>query len=299
MFCRWVVRYLLPTDAAKRPRTGLESPVLTRARANAVCEDHAPVLRRANALGEEGFRDVWTSPNISPRAPPSANPVTNKVASKKRKPEEEKTITPKPQRVTIAFPPMTAPFGGPQKYDDLTNTATLTLSLRNEHKIEAFQTLRQVLTDAENTIGKLIQVLDPLFKGRTPISAAYKNTLIRPGKATSEGASETWPDTIPLKMYPDDVFFKDPNGHVLIPEEHSFFDFDVQPTVELRDVWKVNGVYYPRLVITDCVLRARAMPAPIVLPLPAKPAKKSDLDYDENEYSQMPTPEYSPTQHTP
>ena len=36
-----------------------------------------------------------------------------------------------------------------------------------------------------------------------------------------------------------------------------FRDFLLQPTVQLRDVWKVGTKFYPRMVMTHCVLHPR------------------------------------------
>lgn len=66
-------------------------------------------------------------------------------------------------------------------------------------------------------------------------------------------------------MYPKDVRFKDTEGNVLEESTINFADYDVQPTVELRDVWKVGTTYYPRLVVTECVLHVRHDATPITL----------------------------------
>jgi len=255
---RWAVRYVIPAKVSKRSRKDLE----------------LPVLRRANALGEEGFRNLWPSTVPPPMSlsRPNDKPVNVDNNLKKRKSEEE----PNPheaQRVSIVFPPMQAPFGGPKKFDQTKNTATLTLSLRNEENDPELQDLRKVLTGAEDVLGELIKLIDPKFEEHDPISAEHKNTLIRPGKPASEGALERWPDTIPLKLYPSDVRFKDVDGKVLETACISFLEYDVQPTVELRDIWKVGMTYYPRLVITECVLHARAAPKLIMLS-GAKKSKK-------------------------
>lgn len=103
-----------------------------------------------------------------------------------------------PQRVRIPFRPMRAPFGGPKKFDDTKNTATLTLSFpHHEYKSPEIQTLRAVLTQAEEVLSQLIEFLEPTCQIQDPISCTHKNTFIRPGKAVSEDGDEHWPDTIP------------------------------------------------------------------------------------------------------
>ena len=171
------------------------------------------------------------------------------------------------QRVRIPFPPMPALYGGPQKFDPKKKTATLTLSLRNEQKTPEQQNLRETLSKAEKVLAQLITQIDPARDPRDQISALRKNTFIRAGKPVPEGFGQgNYPDTIPLKMYPEDVVWKDVDGDVIDRADFSFYDYDVEPTVELRDVWKVGDTYYPRLVVTECVLHAQDVGPLISLP---------------------------------
>lgn len=43
-----------------------------------------------------------------------------------------------------------------------------------------------------------------------------------------------------------------PEGQALAEEQIDFAKMDVKPTVWLKDVWKMNDVYYPRLFLVAC-----------------------------------------------
>ena len=264
MFCRWLVRYVQPASGSKRVKLGMEP---------------AP-LQRAGALGEEGFRNQWThdfppaksqsrATETSPSAPPKTKKAKKLSAEKKVGKKRQAPTKPSAQaltRVRIPFPPMQAPFGGPKKYDPSKNVATLTLSFQGEAKPPELVHLRQLLTKTEGVMGDLIKLIRPARESQPPISVIRKNTFIRTGKRVSDEVTDRWPDTIPLKMYPESVCFKTADGEILDAENIFFADYDVQPTVELRDVWKVGPTYFPRLVVTECVLHAREIPPPITLP---------------------------------
>lgn len=247
-----------------------------------------PALKRASAFdAQPGDFSPVVSPSGMPNPAPVAPPLSQveKPALKKR-PANAVAQTNEMQRVRISFPPMPAPFGGPRKYDENHATATLTLSFRDEHKApDQHKALRETLTMAEKALNYLIPVIDPKFKNQVAIVGANANTLIRTGKTRpEEDGGGQWPDNIPLKLYPEDVIYKSVDGTTLdkaTVAEISFFDYNVEPTVELRDVWKVHGTYYPRLVVTRCVLHPRDIPAPITLPVPVVPQEEEEEEEKE------------------
>ena len=56
-----------------------------------------------------------------------------------------------------------------------------------------------------------------------------------------------------LKAYPE-MRFKTTYGQVVNTADVVFEFYHIQPVVELRDIVKVGATYYPRLVVTECVL---------------------------------------------
>ena len=107
-----------------------------------------------------------------------------------------------------------------------------------------------------------------------PLSIQNKNTLIRPGKPNKGCPGTCFPDTIALKLYPEDVVFKTTDGEVLLLDQIDFREFDVQPIVELRDVFKIHGTFYPRLIVKSCVLHPHAFGKLTMLP-------RASMDWDD------------------
>ena len=224
--CRWNVRF-----------TSLVTPpTLARSRASS----SPPLLRRTGALGERGILEGW--PNYIPSTQPRS--ATKKTLPSEKKVAPKRTVIKKAparnlQRVIIPFPPMNAPFGGARHYDSDRKVATLTVNFRNEHKDPELQNLRAVLTHVEKTLSKLVELLEPTMQLQDAISPLRSNTFIHPGKYQEVNGGPDrprWPDYIKLKMYPNDVKFTAPDGTIIDPAGISFADYDVQPTVELRDV---------------------------------------------------------------
>ena len=262
MFCRWLVGYApVPKNPAKRARSNL---------------DPVP-LQRNGALGEEGFRGEYPEHIALPDPHPAAAPKKNsnkkkkcprkptaavaKTVGKKRPAEPKIPVIPEnrpqPMRVRIPFPPMQAPFGGPKKFEKAKNTATLTLSFQGESSSPELQQLRKLLDKVEDVMGGFIKLIRPKEVKNDPITAKQKNTFIREGTPLAEGSIQRWPDIVYLKAYPE-MCFKYANGEVVDLTKIRLKDnYDVQPTVELRDIIKVGAVYYPRLVVTECVLYPR------------------------------------------
>ena len=100
--------------------------------------------------------------------------------------------------------------------------------------------------------------MDPSGKLKAPLRQEAKNTLIRCGKTSQSVPESRYPDTVHLELYLQVVLFKDADDKVLDVKQLDFDCYDVQPTVQLRDVWRMNNVFYPRLVVTECILRERA-----------------------------------------
>ena len=153
---------------------------------------------------------------------------------------------------------MNAPFGGPQAFGDKDTTQTLTLNFRGEATRLDLQDLRANLTRIEARVGSLIEMLEPTAQLQDPLSRDRDNGFIRAAFAKDAfGLDRKYPDMIKLKVYPKDVTFVDTNGKLLKPEDIDFHDYDLQPTVQLRDIWKMGTTFYPRLVMTHCVLHPR------------------------------------------
>ena len=192
------------------------------------------------------------------------------------------------QRVEIALPTMSAPFGGPRKYDEGQNTATLTVNFRDEENRPELRALRTTLTKVTKTINKLLRVVEASPQLDDLVCPRHNNTFIREGAPRPTQPTERYPDMIKLKMYPTDIKFVGPEGVAIDMTPEAFADYDVQPTVELRDVWKVGGKFYPRLVITRCVVHPRRLPPPIVLPSVGDDT--SDEEDEDDTFTFLPTP---------
>ena len=153
----------------------------------------------------------------------------------------------------------------PTKFEPSQNTVTLTLSFRHEATRPEVQKIRGVLKSLEHVLNQLIDMQDFTSDGN-PLSIKNKNTLIRPGKPNKECPGTCFPDTIALKLYPEDVVFKTPDDEVLALDNIDFREYDVQPVVELRDVFKIHDKFYPRLVVKSCVLHPHAVGTLTMLP---------------------------------
>lgn len=256
-------------------------------------------LRRNGALGEEGFRGLYPEniklPDPNPTAPLKKNkkkksslkPAPGKTVGKKRPADAGVFVFPEngqlPDRVRIPFPPMQAPFGGPKKFENSKNTATFTLSFKGEATSPELQQLRQLLTKVEEVMGEFIKLIRPKGVVTAPISADQKNTFIREGARVAVGSAERWPDLVYLKAYPE-MRFKTTYGQVMKMADVLLELYHIQPVVELRDIVTVGGIYYPRLVVTECVLHPRESP---VLMMGA-PEDTDDLEEGEDPNIMLP-----------
>ena len=218
-----------------------------------------PTLRRVDAMTQQALQQTWGDYSSAPFPYDSSvfaknvKPLPSEKKTTKKKGSEKQKL----QRVMVPFPPMVAPFEKPTKFALSQNTVTLTLSFHHEADRPEVQKLRGILKSLEEAVGQLIQLQECSLIGE-PISAKKKNCFIRPGKPNKEVPGTTYPDTIALKMYPQDVQFKTTDGDVLMLDDIDFREFDVQPVVELRDVFKMNGTYYPRLLVKSCTLHPHA-----------------------------------------
>ena len=251
ILCRWHVRRMIAP--ARRART--LSP---------------PTLRRVDAMNQQALQQTWGDYSSAPFPYDSsaftqkAKPLpTDKKTAKKQGGEKYQF-----QRVMVPFPPMVAPFGKLTKFDASRNTVRLTLSFRHESNRPEVQKLRGVLTSLEEALNQLIEIQAPAPIVGDPISIKNKNTFVRPGKPTKEFPGTWYPDTIALKMYLEDVKFKTTEGEELMLDDIRFREFDVQPVVELRDLFKMSGTYYPRLVVKSCTLHPHAVGKVTMLPPP-------------------------------
>lgn len=171
-----------------------------------------------------------------------------------RKTISKKQRRPPAKEVDIAFPVMNAPFGAPRAYEPKQKLHTLVLDFKNENIDEDIQEVRELLTRLQARVRQLVKKIEPTL--HAPISAAKKNLFIRPGKVISKKVSELecYPDQISLKLVPADVTYVNPIGEVLDLSKIDFDMFEPQVKVHLCDIWKYDGVYYPRLMVTACTL---------------------------------------------
>ena len=232
-----------------------------------------PKLRRTGAQYEEAIRNG--EPNYVPAKLSADKKVTETKSAKKKAPKKSML------RVMIEFPPMNAPFGGPRRYDDTKKVHTLVLNLRNETQDPEMQNLRATLEHIQTPLAKLIELLEKTVANQDPLRPERKNTFIHPGPEQTDEAgapiNSRFPDFVKLKMYMEDVAFVDEDGVIMDPSEISFEDYDVQPTVELRDVWKFGTYFFPRLMVTRCVLHAREPAEVFMLPSVTAPASPNAM----------------------
>ena len=259
-----------------------------------------PRLRRTGAMFEGGIRrgqpnyvpstkpfggGMHTEPTCVPPpfTPKKLLPSEKKVA--KQQEFVKKSCNRSLVRVMIPFPPMNAPFGAPSKYDKTSLTKkvhTLVVNFRDENNRPELQNLRKVLSRVEAGLNKLVELFEPTIQIQDHICAENKNTFVHPGShhedENGNKLSTRFPDFLQLKIYPEDVEYKTPDGNVLDIDDISLTDYDVQPTVELRDVWQFNNKYYPRLVITACTLYPRDCDELVMLEDWDVPAELANVD---------------------
>ena len=241
-------------------------------------------LRRTRSQAEDAIRreernyfpSTGASGSESRDAPSCALPSGYKSAL----PPPEKKIAKSKfkhvlKRVVVPFPPMNAPFGGPSKHEKSKGKVmTFVLNFRDEEKGDGKEELRVLLGRVQNKVSKLIEHLEPTGRNQNPLSVENGNTLIRPGlphKDENGSKKDTnFPDYVQLKMYLEDVKWTTVDGDVMNVVDIDFSEYDVQPTVEVRDVWIFDAKFYVRLMATECLLHPREMGPITMLP-----------DYDE------------------
>ena len=296
------MRYL-PKDAVTKPVKTKKARKLSLS---------PPPLRRVGALGEQGIREGWsnyvpsTQPTLPLEAPPSVARAKSTPVLPSQKKVRRKTLVRKkilkrtPARVRIPFPPMNAPYGAPRKFNEKQKSCTLILNFQGEEESPKLKALRVLLTHVEEHLGKLVELLECTGQNEDPFRPERSNTFIRPGEQKQKEdqddeskIAEFWPDFIKLKLYLEDVKYTDPKGNSLDPDDISFFDYTVEPRVELREVWKFNATYYPRLVVTRLVMHKRPFDEVLMLPSPSDNVNMipfpSDNDNDDDDEESVDT----------
>lgn len=104
-------------------------------------------------------------------------------------------------------------------------------------------------------MGEFIKLIRPKGVVDAPTSEEQKNTFICEGGPVAAGSAERWPDLVYLEVYPE-MRFKTTCGQVVNTANVLSEFYHIQPVVELRDIVKVGGIYYPRLVVIECVLHS-------------------------------------------
>ena len=117
------------------------------------------------------------------------------------------------------------------------------------------QDFRAHVISVQSQIQKLLTQLDPSIG--TPLTVDRKNLLIRPGIAIPSNPQENYPDQINIKLYPGDITFLDTSGYPLDLTNIDLRQYDVDVSAQLRDIYKVGAVYYPRFLLTSCKVHPR------------------------------------------
>jgi len=157
---------------------------------------------------------------------------------------------------------MRTPFAKATPYDPTSRHHPLQLHFRDEPSRPELHELRNLLTCTQGRLNSLITSIDK--NEQEPLCLSRKNTLIREGKPKSDG-NGNYPDFVNLKFNPEQVTFTSPEGDVKDISKLDLRKFELEPTVLLKDVWKVAGTYYPRMILETCVLH-EVRPAKAAVP---------------------------------
>jgi len=191
-------------------------------------------------------------------------------------------------RVHVSFPKMRTPFATCKAFDASKRLLPLNLHFRDEAKQPELQELRTLLTETQLQISKSIHALDT--EHDTPLTVAKQNVFIKPGKAKPNGGG-SYTDLVTLKVDPESVAFTTPDGTPLDINKLDLRKVELQPTVWVRDVWKVNDTYYPRLFVDSCIIHESTTPTKPILERTCSFVERCDSDDGDDD--EMPDAEES------
>jgi len=113
------------------------------------------------------------------------------------------------------------------------------------------QELRVLLTRLQDQVNTQIRKFDSTHA--VHLSDAKRNVFVKAGKPSPDG-SGPYPDFVTLKVDPASSVFTTPGGTIVNISTLDLRDYELQPTVHIRDVWYLGDTYYPRLFVDHCVL---------------------------------------------
>lgn len=148
------------------------------------------------------------------------------------------------KNVYFVLPAMNAPFTTPRRHSEKIETLTLALDFQKSDGTTNHDVARPLLNNVEKAIQRVIK---PLQRKTIQAREHLKHPLLKPGATPDK-------DRIYLKFHPKSLQFELENGETVSHHDIDFQKFFVQPVVHLKDVWRFNGLCYPRLFIQKCRL---------------------------------------------
>ena len=146
--------------------------------------------------------------------------------------------------VAVKFPSMHIPFSSCEPYKNSKSTLrTLTVDFKDtdesNDRLDDFRNLLEELYD------RITALCTEVNEGRpakvAPLIKASKNI--------------EYHDLVSLRFWPGTADFRHEATKKRVKEQSvDLRGFRAEPTVVLKDVWLRDGVYYPRLFVTSCIL---------------------------------------------
>jgi len=147
---------------------------------------------------------------------------------------------------------MRTPFAQCTPYEKSQKMHPLQLHFEDEETRPDLQQFRVLMNHIQDKLNTNILEVDRQYK--TPIAPVRRNTLIKEGRPRPDEEGK-YPDYINVKFDPTSTPFITEDGEQVDLKSVDLRDYELTPTVWLRDVWKVQGTFYPRLVLKSCTLR--------------------------------------------
>jgi len=163
----------------------------------------------------------------------------------------QKSRTLRYSKVCLNFPKMRTPFASCKPFNNSQVLKPLQLTFQREEARSDLQELRVLLTRVQDQLNVQIRKFDS--SDAVHLSPLKRNVFIKQGKARSDGGGR-YPSFVTLKVDPATSTFATPDGTFVNVSDIDLRHYELEPTVHVRDVWRVGDTYYPRLFVDRCVV---------------------------------------------